>query len=243
MTAAWQQVGAPRAGGVLLIGDHAANLVPDDIDLGLSPELLNNHIALDMGVAEVAALLVAGGSVDCAILGGVSRLVIDLNREVDHHGLIPESSDGHAIPGNTGITQGEIAARIARFYDPYHARLDAVIAAFRPALILSLHSFTPHLASRPDEARPWDIGILYNQDERLAGPGIAALAADGWQVGDQLPYSGKQLNATMNRHAEARGIAYIGVEMRQDHSGSAKGQAAMAASLAKMLLALRNLLA
>ena len=92
-------------------------------------------------------------------------------------------------------------------------------------------------------ARPWDIGILYNDDERLAGAAIALLAADDWHVGDQQPYSGKQLNATMNRHAEGRGIPYVGVELRQDHSGTAAGQARMAASLAKMVAGLRYLLA
>jgi predicted N-formylglutamate amidohydrolase len=239
---AWRELGTARAGGVLLIADHAANCVPADIDLGIDVALLDNHIAIDIGVAEVAEQLVSTGAVDCAILGGVSRLVIDLNREVEHHGLIPAHSDAHAIAGNADLPDEQRSARITRFYDPYHARIDAVIAAALPAMILSLHSFTPRLASR-DDARPWDIGILYNEDERLVASAIALLAADGWHVGDQLPYSGKLLNATMNRHAEARGIPYIGVEMRQDHSGSDAGQARMAASLAKMLGALRNLLA
>ena len=243
MSEAWRELGKPRVGGVLLIADHAAALVPDDIDLGINPALLTNHIAVDIGVAEVAALLIDQDAVDCAILGGVSRLVLDLNREVDHAGLIPRSSDGHAITGNQALTTADCAARITRFFMPYHARLDAVITAARPAMILSLHSFTPQLASKPDAARPWDIGVLYNEDARLAAAGIEILADDGWQVGDQLPYSGKLLNATMNRHAEARGIPYIGIEMRQDHSGTGAEQAKMAASLTKMLNELRNRLA
>jgi predicted N-formylglutamate amidohydrolase len=240
---AWRELGVVRAGGVLLIGDHASALVPSDVELGISPELLANHIAVDVGVAELAALLVEAGHVDAAILGGVSRLVIDLNREEDHAGLIPVSSDGHAIPGNAELSEGARAARIDRFFQPYHARLTAVIAAARPAMILSLHSFTPQLASRPDDHRPWDIGVLYNEDERLAGAAIAALGRAGWLVGDQHPYSGKHLNATMNRHAEGNNIPYIGVEMRQDHSGTAAGQAAMAKSLGEMIAELRNLLA
>jgi predicted N-formylglutamate amidohydrolase len=42
------------------------------------------------------------------------------------------------------------------------------------------------------------------------------LAAEGLNVGDNLPYSGRDLNYTMNRHAEARGRAYLGIEIRQD---------------------------
>ena len=215
MNAAWRMLGTPRAGGVLLIGDHASNHVPADIDLGIDPALLRQHIAVDIGVAEVAERLVAAGAVDAAILGGVSRLVVDCNRDEEAPGAVPIASDGHAIPGNALDHAGR-EARLARFFRPYHAHVAAVIAAQRPAMILSLHSFTPALASDPDQARPWHVGVLYNADDRLAAPAIAALEGEGLCVGDQQPYSGKLLNATMNRHAEANDIPYIGIEMRQD---------------------------
>ena len=233
MSEAWRQLGTARAGGVLLIGDHASAHVPEDIDLGIEAALLANHIAIDIGVAEVAALLVEAGAVDAAILGGVSRLVVDCNRDEDAPGAIPIASDGHAIPGNAIDHEGR-EARMARFFRPYHDHIAATIAAHPPAMILSLHSFTPSLASDPDQARPWQVGVLYNADDRLAGPAIAALAAEGLIVGDQLPYSGKLLNATMNRHAEANDIPYVGIEMRQDLVGDAAGHALWAQRLANM---------
>jgi predicted N-formylglutamate amidohydrolase len=233
MSEAWRQLGAPRAGGVLLIGDHASAHVPEDIDLGIDPALLRNHIAIDIGVAEVAALLVEAAAVDAAILGGVSRLVVDCNRDEDSPGAIPIASDGHAIPGNALDHDGR-EARLARFFRPYHDHIAATIAAHRPAMILSLHSFTPSLASDPNQARPWQVGVLYNEDDRLAGPALAALATEGLTVGDQLPYSGKLLNATMNRHAEANAIPYVGIEMRQDLVGDVAGQALFAERLARM---------
>ena len=149
MSEAWTALGHPRAGGVLLIGDHASNHVPADIALGIDPVLLGEHIAIDIGVAEVAALLVEAGAVDAAILGGVSRLVIDCNRDEDAPGAVPIASDGHAIPGNA-LDHGGREARIARFFRPYHDHIAATIAAHRPAMILSLHSFTPALASDPE---------------------------------------------------------------------------------------------
>lgn len=234
MSEAWRALGEPRAGGVLLIGDHASNHVPADIDLGIAPVLLRNHIAIDLGVAEVAALLVADGAVDAAILGGVSRLVVDCNRDEDAPGAIPIASDGHAIPGNALDHAGR-EARLARFFRPYHAHVAATIAACPPAMILSLHSFTPALASDPDQARPWQVGVLYNRDDRLVVPAIAALEAEGLCVGDQQPYSGKLLNATMNRHAEANHIPYIGIEMRQDMVSDTAGQALFARRLAHMV--------
>ncbi|MGH6651645.1 MAG: N-formylglutamate amidohydrolase [Sphingopyxis sp.] len=233
MSEAWSALGAPRAGGVLLIGDHASNLVPADMDLGIDPSLLTQHIAIDLGVAEVAALLVEAGAVDAAILGGVSRLVVDCNRDEEAPGAVPIASDGHAIPGNALDHAGR-EVRIGRFFRPYHDHIAATIAAHRPAMILSLHSFTPSLASDPEQQRPWQVGVLYNADERLAGPAIAALEAEGMVVGDQLPYSGKLLNATMNRHAEANGIAYVGIEMRQDLVRDAAGQGLFAERLARM---------
>ncbi|MDZ3831186.1 MAG: N-formylglutamate amidohydrolase [Sphingopyxis sp.] len=233
MIEGWRQLGRPRADGILLIADHASAHVPDDIDLGIDPALLANHIAIDIGVAEVAALLVEDGVVDAAILGGVSRLVVDCNREPDAPGAVPIASDGHAIPGNALDHAGR-EARLARFFHPYHARIAAVVASARPAMILSLHSFTPSLASDPEQQRPWEVGVLYNEDTRLVPAAIAALTAAGLTVGDQLPYSGKLLNATMNRHAEANDIPYVGIEMRQDLVADAAGQRRFAAHLAKM---------
>lgn len=233
MSEAWRQLGTPRTGGILLIADHASNHVPDDIDLGIDPALLTDHIAIDIGVAEVAALLVENGAVDAAILGGVSRLVVDCNRDEEAPGVMPIASDGHAVPGNALDDAGR-EARLARFFRPYHDHIVATIAAHRPAMILSLHSFTPALSAHPDQARPWHVGVLYNEDDRLAGAAIAALAAEGLTVGDQLPYSGKLLNATMNRHAEGNAIPYVGIEMRQDLVSDAAGQALFAQRLSRM---------
>ena len=208
--------------GVLTIVDHASNHVPPDIDLGIAPALLENHIAWDIGAAALAEAIGFP-----AHLATVSRLVIDLNREQDSPGLVPLHSDGHAIPGNVGDT----ADRVARFWRPYHDTLAHRIAGEQPQLLLSLHSFTPYLASKPEEKRPWEIGVLYNEDDRAARIAIPLLAAAGIATGDQLPYSGKLLNATMNRHGEGTGTPYLGLEVRQDLIGDAAGVARWAARL------------
>ena len=111
------------------------------------------------------------------------------------------------------------------------------IAAVPPALIVSLHSFTPQLAERPHEERPWQVGILYNQDDRAARIVLRLLAGAGVVAGDQLPYSGKRLNATMNRHAEGNGLPYLGIEMRQDLISDDSGVAHWAGLLRPVILA------
>lgn len=235
MTAPFHVLGDPLA-PILIIADHASNHVPEGIDLGLPPEALNEHVAIDIGVADVAALLVEKGDV-CAILGGVSRLVIDYNREPDAVGLVPVHSDGHHIEGNT---VADVADRLTRFYDPYHARVAELAAQPHRPFILSLHSFTPSLRTKPQEARPWEIGILYNEDDRAARIAIPLLEAAGLVVGEQEPYSGKLLNATMNRHAEAHRRPYLGVEMRQDLAKETTGQRRFTEILHPILIECRN---
>lgn len=220
--------------GLLLIADHASNHVPDGIDLGIDPALLNQHMAIDIGVDPLGRLLCERLGM-AGVFGDVSRLVIDLNREEDAPGLIPFESDGHAITGNHLLDAAARRDRIERYWRPYHDGIAARIAADRPRLIVSLHSFTPQLSTRPEEARPWQIGVLYNQDDRAALPGIAALRAAGIVTGDNEPYSGKLLNATMNSHAEANAIPYLGLEVRQDLIGDPVGIASWADRLAPVI--------
>ena len=231
MSEAFRLLGTPRFGGILVVSDHASNHVPADIDLGIDPALLDQHIAIDIGVAEVGALMAERPGI-AAFQGGVSRLVCDFNREEHAPAVIPVASDGHAIPGNALDHAGH-EARLDRFFRPYHAALAAVLDDKPPALILSLHSFTPQLATS-DQPRPWQVGVLYNQDDRAARIAIPLLQAEGLVVGDQEPYSGKLLNATMNRHAEAEGRPYLGIEIRQDQIADAAGQQFWASLLGRI---------
>src|SRR5687767_7554874 len=138
---AFRILGEPRSGGILIVSDHASNRVPADIDLGIDPALLDGHVAVDIGVCAVAERMVAQAG-HAAFLGNVSRLVCDFNREEDSPALIPHSSDGHAIPGNL-FDLARREERIERFYRPYHDALAALVVEAPPALIVSLHSFTP----------------------------------------------------------------------------------------------------
>ncbi|BEV00365.1 N-formylglutamate amidohydrolase [Novosphingobium olei] len=228
---AFRIVGTPRFGGILVVSDHASNRVPDDIDLGIAPSLLEQHVAIDIGVGAIGEIM-AGNPGISAFQGNVSRLVCDFNRDEHLPSVVPIASDGHAIPGNALDHAGH-EARLARFFRPYHAALAATIEAAPPALILSLHSFTPQLASS-DEPRPWHVGILYNEDDRAARRAIPLLEAEGLNVGDQQPYSGRLLNATMNRHAEADGRPYLGIEIRQDLIADPSAQRAWADRLVRI---------
>ncbi|MEJ2459809.1 MAG: N-formylglutamate amidohydrolase [Novosphingobium sp.] len=218
MSEAYRLAGTPLFGGILVVADHASNRVPEDIDLGIAPGLMEQHIAIDIGVAGIAECMAARQGT-AALLGNVSRLVCDTNRTEHDPAAIPEASDGHAIPGNIGIDR---EARLARFHRPFHAKLTELLESTPPALTLILHSFTPCLACRPDEKRPWHCGLLYDQDDRGARAAQPVLEAEGLIVGVQLPYSGKIFNAAIERH------------VRQDHIADAAGQAEWAERLARL---------
>jgi len=207
----FRQLGSPMRCGIVCVVDHASNAVPADIALGIPERLMHEHIAVDIGTEAIAELLRRDHAIP-AHIAAVSRLVCDLNREEAAPGLVPEASDGHLIPGNVGADR---EGRLNRFHRPYHTALAEWLAAAQPGLILSLHSFTPRLETS-DAARPWEVGVLYNADDRAARIAIPLLAAEGLNVGDNLPYSGRDLNYTMNRHAEAHGRPYLGIELRQD---------------------------
>ena len=233
----FRHAGDIRPGGIVCIADHASNHVPAGMDLGIEAELMQDHIALDIGVEGLADRLARRHAIP-AHIACVSRLVCDFNRDESDPAVVPASSDGHLIPGNLGA---DVERRLKAYHRPYHEGFTAFLAEARPRLILALHSFTPALRSN-DAARPWEVALLHNTDDRAARHAIRLFAAEGLTVGDNEPYSGRDLNATMDRHAEAAGIPYCAIEVRQDQIAHAGGQARWAALIAdvagRVLLAL-----
>jgi predicted N-formylglutamate amidohydrolase len=171
-----------------------------------------------------------------------SRLVIDPNRGEDDPTLIMKLSDRVVVPGNVHMSDLERAKRIERFHAPYHAAIalcieEALATGIVPALV-SIHSFTPVWRGR---SRPWQVGILWDRDPRLAEPLISALAGDPvLTVGDNEPYEGALVNDTLYRHGTRRGLAHALVEIRQDLIADEAGVGAWAERLADILLALNR---
>ena len=210
---------APRDAdsALLFLCDHASNALPEAYGtLGLAPELFATHIAGDIGAAEATRTLAASFGAG-AILGRWSRLLIDLNRGEDDPTLVMKLSDGSLIPGNARIGADEIARRIAQYHAPYHAAIAAEIAGLRARgivpVLVSMHSFTPVWKGAK---RPWEVGVLWDRDGRLAHPLIAELAKAGLVVGDNEPYDGELENDCLYRHGTMLGLPHVLIEMRQD---------------------------
>ncbi len=90
--------------------------------------------------------------------------------------------------------------------------------------IVAIHSFTPVFENFQ---RPWHVGILWNEDARLAKPIMAELARDpSRMIGDNEPYSARgEVGYTIKEHAEKAGRLHLMIEIRQDLIAGAEGAA------------------
>ncbi len=205
--------------------------------LGLGPADMARHIAYDVGAAGVALAL--GRHLDAPVIAtDFSRLVIDPNRGEDDPTLLMRLYDGTVIPGNRHVGPVERERRLNLYHRPYHAALEALAARRDDTALVSVHSFTAQLAGHPP--RPWEIGILYGGDTRLAAPLLTRLAAGGqWCVGANQPYGGHLPGDAMDRHGLSRGRPHVLIELRNDLIATAAAQADWAAALAPHLAAAR----
>ncbi|MGR3724024.1 N-formylglutamate amidohydrolase [Abyssibius alkaniclasticus] len=228
------------AAPVLVLCDHATNRVPPCVNggsLGICAADMNRHIAFDIGALAVARLLAA--TLDAPLLAtNFSRLVIDPNRGEDDPTLLMKLYDGTIIEGNRHADATEKQRRLDAFHRPYHnaisARLEAWLNAGITPAVISIHSFTPQLRGRGP--RPWHIGVLWDEDRRMAQPLIEQLSENpALVVGSNEPYAGSYHGDTMYFHATRRGLPQVLIELRNDLIETEAGQAQWAGVLAPVL--------
>lgn len=219
---------------ILFLCDHATNIVPDFIgDIGLPQADMERHIAWDPGALGVARAL--GDVFDATVISSrFSRLVIDPNRGADDPTLIMQLYDGSIIPGNAGISPSHAKARHQKLYAPYHQaiadKLDSMISNKQVPKIISLHSFTPKLQGK--SPRPWEIGVLYAKDARMAEPLLRSLGKEkGLTIGDNQPYNGALKGDCMDQHGLRRDLPHVLIELRNDLITSKSGQSLWAERL------------
>lgn len=222
---------------LLLVCDHATAIIPEDYEgLGLDPALLQRHVAWDIGAAEVARQL--SSILDApAVLTRFSRLLIDPNRPYDHPTLVAPESDGITVPGNQNLSPQDVEHRIEKFHRPYHDAIEAQLRRLctggRVPAVIAIHSFTPEMAG---VQRPWQLGLLWNQDPRVRDGILSALRDDqSIIVGDNEPYTGRTHNYTVDRHGGDHGRPHISLEVRQDLIDTSSGAQSWARRLGGIL--------
>ena len=210
---------------ILLVCDHASCRFPESLgDMGLDPFARRCHLAVDIGAGSLTEKLAASLGVT-AVLAQYSRLVMDCNRQLMDPSAFLQFGDGILVPGNRNLHQDEKDLRARILYEPYHDAVDKQVQRLRgvgpaPAFI-AIHSFTPVMNG---EARPWEMGVLWDTDTRLRDIFLSDFSAAGYLVGDNEPYSGKApQDFTIDHHAEEIGLPHIGIEIRQDLIDDEKG--------------------
>lgn len=228
---------ADASSPLLIVCDHAGRCVPARLgDLGVAPVDWDRHIAWDIGAAGVCAALAPLLGV-CWIEQVYSRLVIDCNRQPGHPTSIAPESDSTPIPGNHDLSEEAKALRLREIFNPYHgaiaAALDRLEAQGAAPIVIAMHSFTPEMAGF---RRPWEAGVLFNRNPALSLVLAGLLREAGLTVGENEPYAlADDSDYTVPVHAEARGLDYVELEIRQDLIASEQGQLRWAELLAGAL--------
>jgi predicted N-formylglutamate amidohydrolase len=227
-------------GPFVLVCDHASNRIPEGYrSFGFDDDALDTHIAWDPGALAVARRLSA--RLDAPLFWpDASRLVIDCNRAPDVSSLIVTEGEGRPVTANRAVSAAERSRRLDRIHTPYHEAIDSCLArrlsARLPTALIAVHSYTPVYFGK---ARPWQVGIVFDDDRRMADLLIRRLRADPTlTVGINEPYSpADHVYYTVSRHAGPRGLPASMIEIRNDEIGDAAGQRNWADRLAKILVA------
>ncbi len=203
----------------LLTCDHAGRRVPRRLgDLGVPAAEWDRHIAWDIG-AEGLARALADRLDAWLICQTYSRLVIDCNRPLASPTSIAARSEHTDVPGNLELGAAAVEARRQEIFHPYHRRtvqeLERRAGVGQPTILVTVHSFTPVFMA---DSRPWQLGVLYHRDTRLAHALLQVMRADGrWSVGDNQPYAVSDTSDyAIPVHGEQRGLPHVELEVRQD---------------------------
>jgi predicted N-formylglutamate amidohydrolase len=224
----------------VILVDHAGQRIPRRLgDLGLPAAELQRHIAWDIGALAVARRM--SEALDAPLLAqAYSRLVIDCNRDPDVASSIPAVGEMIPIPGNMALSSEEIAARRAEIFQPYHDRVRALLDARRGqgkfTILVAQHSMTNIFKG---VRREMHAAVLYNRDRRFAGMVLDELRREpSLVIGDNQPYFvSDETDYAIPRHAEARSLPHVEIEIRQDLIADEGGQDEWAWRISRVLQA------
>jgi predicted N-formylglutamate amidohydrolase len=172
-----------------------------------------------------------------AIGGGVSRLVIDLNRPVVDPTLIRREAGGVPLPWNARVRPAEVERRMIDWHLPYHDAIDRAILrqvtrGVRP-LLLAVHSFTPVYEGR---RRDFDMGVLFDRSRPPAHLLMRGLRRERFEVRDNEPYSGLAgMMYSIHRHGTHHDLPCLEIEMNQELFRDRGAAARLAPQIARAL--------
>ncbi len=127
---------------------------------------------------------------------------------------------------------------VVQIYRPFHARVTAVLDGKREAgagpVLVAVHSFTPVFKGK---ARAVELGVLHDEDSRLADSLLDLLAQDkSCDARRNEPYGPQDgVTHTLNLHCVPHRLHNVMLEIRNDLIANEVGQTMWANRLAMLL--------
>jgi predicted N-formylglutamate amidohydrolase len=202
---------------ILFIAEHTGKDFPGGYGtLGLTPEVLETiSDYYDNGARRIITALTEQFHAT-SIFANYSRLLIDLNRKLDHPQLIREKEDDWdiSIPANNNISDEERKRRIQLYYKPYHKKVKQVIEK-KLQEHERVYVFVIHTCSTTyhGELRDFDVDVMYIGSQKLAQCFGTFMKDKGYKVNYNEPYNAK-LSATMVGYPEHK-VEWICIETNQ----------------------------
>ena len=190
-------------------------------------DVLNSHRGFDLGALKVAKMM--SRRLEAPLVASTtSRLLVDLNRSLDHRRLFSSYSE---------VLDEPARARVLRlYYHPYRARVEELVAEQirlgRAVLHVSVHSFTPVLDGKERHA---DVGLLYDPTRQREEAFCDCWRTALWERQPELrvrrnyPYRGVSDSLTVSLRERYPAHRYAGVELEVNQSWPLAGQPPLAA--------------
>ena len=196
---------------VLVTCEHGGNRLPSRYR-GLIPrKTLESHRGYDPGALDLARDFAAALQAPL-YFGTLSRLLIELNRTLDH----PQLFSKYALR----LPEKDREVLIRRMYLPYWKAIERHVASAlqrgRVVVHVSSHSFTPRMNGVRRDA---DVGLLFDPDRAeevaLCRRWHRALVEEAGRlrVRNNYPYVGTGNGLTTALREKFAGRAYVGVQI------------------------------
>ncbi len=203
---------------VVLSCEHATNAVPAKYRQLFAghEKVLDSHRGWDPGTLNL------GQALQCKLSAplfstSVSRLLVEVNRSLNHPRLFSEFS--------MTLDKCERQSIVEKFYLPYRLavenEIERHVATGRIVLHLSLHSFTPVLDG---VLRTAEIGLLYDSRRKQEQTFCERLrrhflnSVPEWRVRRNYPYLGRADGFTTYLRKRFVANSYLGIELEINQS-------------------------
>jgi predicted N-formylglutamate amidohydrolase len=199
---------------LLITCEHASCLIPREFQLAFKGQQkqLHSHLGWDIGALKAYQAFVTAFPAAYHQHANWSRLLIELNRSLDHPSLFSKWTKT--------LSRDDKAHIIKRYYAPYRHQLllnlEKRLARERNIIHIAVHSFTPVFNHKVRDA---DIGLLYDPS-RKAEVALAAAwrhaiqsQSSDYRVRMNYPYWGKTdgLCSALRQAYPER--SYVGIEL------------------------------